>query len=105
MLEYQLQHGASEENIIGQAVKSGLPLPDRIENAPSIWPGLELYYIGFIELTTSRQIGMGIGPIPWVVIEQYCALKDLDEEQREAMHYHIIEMDTVYLKHMQKKTK
>lgn len=104
MLEYQLQHGAIEETIIGQAVHSGRPIPDRIENSPSILPGLELYYIAFQDLNSSRQMGMGLGPIPWVVIQQYCQLKELSDEQTEAMHHHIPLMDTVFLKHHQKKS-
>lgn len=105
MLEYQLQQGKNEQQIIEQAVKFGLPIPSRIENAPSLLPGLELYYLGFLELTSSRSIGMGVGPIPWIAIEQYCQLKGLDEEQTEAMHHHIVTMDTVYMKHQAKKNK
>jgi len=105
VLEYQLQHGQVEQQIIEQAMKSGQPIPSRIENAPSIMPGLELYYIGFMELTSSRQMGWSIGPIPWLAIEQYCVMKGLDEEQQEAMHHHIIAMDTVYMKYQAKKQK
>lgn len=89
-----------------QAVKSGLPIPSRIENAPSIAPGLELYYMGFLELTSSRSMGgFGIGPIPWLAIEQYCRMMELDAEQAEAMHHHVTEMDRAYIKHQQKKNK
>ena len=105
MLEYQLQQGHVEQQIIEQAVKAGLPIPARIENAPSIMPGLELYYLGFLELTSSRQVGMGVGPIPWLAIEQYCVMKGLDEEQSEAMHHHIVQMDTVYLRYQAAKNK
>lgn len=100
-----MEQGHIEDQIIRQAVRSGLPIPSRIENAPSIWPGLELYYLGFLELNSSRQIGMGLGPIPWLAIEQYCAAKQLDDDQREAMHHHVTEMDRVYLKVQAKKSK
>lgn len=50
-------------------------------------------------------MGFGIGPIPWLAIEQYCMVKGLDEEQQEAMHHHIIAMDTVYIKYQAKKQK
>jgi hypothetical protein len=43
------------------------------------------------------------GPIPWLVIEQYCTEVELDDDQREAMHHHIVQMDLAYLKHMKKK--
>lgn len=89
--------------IIEQAVRSGLPLPARIENSPSILPGLELYYLGFLEISSSRSIGWSLGPIPWLAIEQYSQIKELDEEQTEAMHHHIVAMDTAFLRHHAKK--
>lgn len=101
-----MEQGHIEDQIIKQAVRSGLPLPDRIQNAPSILPGLELYYIGFLELTSSRQLGgFGIGPISWLTIEQYCGVKELDEDQKQAMHHHVAEMDRAYIRHQQKKNK
>lgn len=101
-----MEQGHIEEQIIKQAVRSGLPLPDRIQNAPSILPGLELYYIGFLDLTSSRQIGgMGIGPIPWLAVEQYCQVMELDDDQRTAMHFHVTELDKAYIRHQQKKNK
>lgn len=103
MLEYQLQHGANEEAVIRQSAKSGQPLPARIENAPSLLIGLDLYYIGFQDLSSSRQVGMGLGPIPWMAIEQYCHLIGLDQDQKEAMHHHIVEMDSAFLKFHNKK--
>lgn len=100
-----MEQGHLEEQIIKQAVKSGLPIPNRIENAPSIAPGLELYYLGFLRLNSSRQMGFSIGPISWLTIEQYCDANDLDDFQREAMHHHIVAMDTAYLKIQAKKAK
>lgn len=82
----------------------GLPLPEKIQNAPSLKPGLELYYIAFQDLMASRNSGMSLGPIWWSTIQTYCDAKRLDEEQTEAMHHHIKEMDTVWLKFMNKKS-
>jgi hypothetical protein len=87
-----------------QCLREGLALPDRIANAPELLPGLELFYLGFVELTDSRQLGMGLGPIPWKVIHDYCEALELDEEQTEAMHHHLREMDAAYLEHHRKKT-
>lgn len=84
-------------------MREGLPLPDRIQNAPELLPGLELYWLAFMELTDSRTIGMGLGPIPWKVVHDYCVAYDLDEEQREAMHHHIRELDAAYLEHQRSK--
>lgn len=88
-----------------QAAKHGLPLPAKIENAPSLLPGLDLYYLGFQDLMASRQVGMGVGPIWWGTIQDYCERKGLDEEQTEAMQHHIKVMDVVFLKYSQKKNK
>lgn len=101
-----MEQGHIEEQIIVQAVRSGHPIPDRIQNSPSILPGLELYYIGFLDLNSSRPLGFsGVGPIPWSVVEDYCVKKELDEEQNEAMHHHIGELDKAYIKRQQKKNK
>jgi len=100
-----MEQGHLEEMIIKQAVRSGLTLPDKIQNAPSIAPGLELYYLAFLRLNSSRQVGFGPGPISWLTIEQYSTVNGLDSDQREAMHHHIVEMDTAYLKIQAKKAK
>jgi hypothetical protein len=83
----------------------GLPLPEKIQNAPSLRPGLELYYIAFQDLMASRPVGMGVGPIWWSTVQTYCEAKHLSEDQTDAMHNHIKAMDAAYLKHMNKKTK
>ena len=101
-----MEQGHIEDQIIKQAVRSGLPLPDRIQNAPSILPGLELYYMGFLDLTSCRSLGgFGIGPISWLAIEQYCEMMKLDDDQRAAMHFHVTELDKAYIRHQQKKNK
>ena len=47
---------------------------------------------------------MGLGPIPWLVIEQYCRMMELEEDQAMAMHFHIVQMDTAFLKLQKKKS-
>lgn len=79
------------------------PLPEKIANAPSLLPGLELYYKGFMDLISSRMIGMGPGPIWWDTIQTYCERTNLDDIQTEAMHHHVKNMDEVYLKHVDSK--
>ena len=84
-------------------MREGLPLPQRLENAPSLLPGLELYYMGFMDLMASRQVGFSVGPIWWETVQKYCETYRLGEEQTEDMHYHIRNLDTVYLDYQQKK--
>lgn len=95
----------AETAIITQSVKRGKELPDRIKNAPSLLPGLELYWQGFMDLMSSRITGMGIGPIWWSEVQKYCEAKGLSADQTEAMHYHIRVMDTAYIEHSMKKAK
>ena len=85
-------------------MREGVPLPQRIENAPSLLPGLDLYYIGFMDLMASRQVGFGMGPIWWITVHQYCEVHGIVGLQEEDMHYHIKNLDTLYLKHHAKKT-
>lgn len=87
-----------------QCAKIGWELPDSIQNAPELNQGLELYLGAFFDLQASRQLGMSAGPIWWDTIQNYCDRNGLDVEQTEAMHHHIQAMDTVYLKHLQKKS-
>ncbi len=77
-------------------MRSHQPVPKRIQNAPELSLGLELYFLGFMDLSNSRQIGFGSGPIPWGAIQEYCLYNDLDVEQVEDMHYHISHLDTVW---------
>ncbi len=100
-----MDQGPAEQKIIEQCARSGWDLPEKIKNAPSLLPGLELYYIAFMSLEASRQIGMGAGPIWWTTVQDYCERQGLDEEQTEAMHIHIKAMDTAYLKNLARKNK
>lgn len=50
-----------------------MPIPESIQNAPVLLPGLEFYYAAFWNLTTDRPIGMAEGPIPWSSMQRYCA--------------------------------
>ena len=86
------------------AVQRGDPLPEKLANAPSILPGLEIYYQAFWDLSTTRQHGMGLGPIPWDKVEEYADRGLYNEEQRSALHFYIQRMDTLYLNKMNKKS-
>ena len=57
--------GKTEANIIEQARKMGMPLPDTIANKPQILVGLEIYWKAFAELSSDRSVGMAEGPILW----------------------------------------
>lgn len=82
-----------------------MPLPKAIADAPELEPGLDLFYLAFMDLTTCRSMGFGEGPIPWTAVRDYCNDMDLEGDQREDMFIHIRLMDTVYLNHRASKVK
>ena len=88
---------------MAQCFREGLPLPERIANAPALGLGLEIFYIGFHDLSSSRSVGMDIGPISWQTINDYCRSLDLPEEQALAMHFHVGKMDAAFLEYRRKK--
>lgn len=91
-----------EKTIIVQAIRSGRPIPDKIQNAPRLWMGLEIYYDGFMRLINSRSIGMSLGHIHWSTIQDFCEKTGLDEDTTFAMHTHITALDTTYVTHHSK---
>jgi hypothetical protein len=72
-------------------------LPQRIQNAPVIPWGLQLYYAAFFDLTTCRSSASSGGLIRWVDVEEYCLKLNLTDEQKEDMHYYVRCMDNAYL--------
>lgn len=79
-------------------MRDGLPLPQRIQNAPSLAFGMQLYYGAFFELSTCRQASMSLGPIPWTAIKDYAIAHELDEEQTEDLFHFVRVLDNEYLR-------
>lgn len=48
--------------------------PKALASKPRTWPHLEWVLEAFLDLTSSRQIGWGIGPIPVSEVTAYCDL-------------------------------
>lgn len=59
--------------------------------------GDEFYLSAFWELSTTRQFGMGVGPIPWNRMVQYAQFHELEEDVARAFVQVMREMDGVYL--------
>lgn len=98
--------GKDEKWLMQQARRQGTPLPERVANAPELWPGLELFLQAFMELTSCRGLGYGaIGPIPWIALQTYCDVHDLRGEQREDLFYFVQRMDKSYMDWQTKKSK
>lgn len=83
-----------------------MPLPERIQNAPELLQGLELFYMAFMDLTSCRGQGYGTeGPIGWLQISEYCLIHGIIGEQRDDLIYHVQKMDETYLSFKAKKLK
>lgn len=78
-------------------MRFGLPLPDRIQNAPELLLGLQLYYQGFIELTSCRQIGMALGPVSYLSMMEYCRAVGIEGDQRDDFLWITSRLDQRYL--------
>lgn len=85
-----------------QCKADGLPVPDKIKNAPELRPWLQIYWTTFEDLGSCRQVGMAVGPIPWTAINEYGKVYGFTEEQVRLCTWYIRELDTVYLKHLAK---
>lgn len=48
---------------------------------------------------------MGLGPIPWTAVNEYCNTYGIHGEQREDMFYHVEHLDDVYRDYVEKQTK
>lgn len=75
-------------------------LPDWWDKRPPSFRGDDFYLRAFWELSSCRQFGMTVGPIPWHRILAYGAWKRLDRGMLEVFIRVIREMDEVYLKHL-----
>lgn len=100
-----LDMGPHEQSIARQAAQAGLPLPDRIQNAPELTLGLGLYLGAFFELDSERSHAFGPTSIPFTSIVNYARAFDFDDEQAEDLVYYIRKMDEVNLKRVAEKQK
>jgi len=83
--------------VLEQCYAGRRPRPQWLREAPSLLPGLDFYFTAFNELTTCRAIGMGVGPIPWNVVQEYADRQGLDDEERQCLLHLLRAMDNAYL--------
>ena len=102
---YQLKQGPTEQKIIKDHLSAGLPIHDKIKNAPVLIPGLGFYYKAFCELDADRPIGFGICKIPWTSKRNYASDYAVDEEQYEDLFFFIDQMDNAYIDYEKAKQK
>jgi hypothetical protein len=97
--------GQAEQRIIRQCYARKKALPERIQNAPNLFTGLELFFQAFVELNTNRNTGWSAGPIPGWCIDDYADRLELTKEEAEDLTYHIRMMDQAFLKYSARKNK
>lgn len=97
--------GAKEQNIIKDCLRSGTKIPDRIENAPELIRGLELYLLSFFDIDSDRDCAFSMRPLSWASVRNYAILNKFDEEQTEDLHFFIRKMDEAHLKRVNKGVK
>lgn len=89
---------------VPKLVRAGVDLERApfMQNAPDLPEHLEWVYEAFWALSSSRQIGMGIGPIPFEPIDRYADRYHI--EDFEEFHHLIRAMDAAFLEHHNRKT-
>lgn len=88
-----LEMGDSELAIAKQAIQNGIPIPDRIQNAPGLFPGLELFLGAFFDLDSERTHSNGVTMIPASRIHDWADRYRLTDEMREDLIHHVRWMD------------
>lgn len=92
MLRYE-RDGYSVE----AAIRKGRDLPPWYLDEPPIHPSQDFYLQAFSDLSTTRQIGMGPGPIPWDKILLYAHWMELERDVTRAFVQIIQLMDSAYM--------
>lgn len=100
-----MEQGPGERKIIETCLRERLPFPKRIENAPELCLGLELFYSAWCDLDTDRPVGWNARPIPWTAMRDYADAYSITGEQREDLFYFVRAMDKAYLKYVDSKAK
>lgn len=89
--------------MLTRCYRHGMPVPDRIANAPELPLGMELYYNAYLELSTCRQSGWGPAPIPWVAILDYSRTFEFDDEQQDDLFFFVRALDKAFLNYHKEK--
>lgn len=93
---------------MADAVRRGLVprLPDRVLNAPRLYPELEVYWLAFTHLNTCRPPAFeGVCPIPLTAVLQYASFKGFNHEQAEELDFLVSRMDIEYMRWVEQKHK
>lgn len=76
----------------------GRQVPDAFFDRPDPLPESHFYWRAFCELSTERQIGMGVGPIPYSKAREYAQRYELNEDEWDFFWEIIQDVDSENLK-------
>lgn len=77
-----LEQGPLQHQLLRDAYKSRMPVPDKFKNAPDLLPGVELYFTGYLELASFAGLPRARRQIVWADVRAYALDHGFDEEQR-----------------------
>ncbi len=97
-LTYQQEGWASESGQYQRARGTGGRAQRFIEEEPGVERGDEFYLRAFWELSSERQFGQAIGPVPWSKIVQYGVRRNLDDAMMVVFESVVRNLDEAYLK-------
>lgn len=76
----------------------GQPDPEWLANQPELLPGEDFYMRAFWDLSTERQVGFTLGPIPGSLIDEYGSRNGLDFDTMDLFRAVIRMLDDAYIK-------
>lgn len=79
------------------------PVPDKYRPPPDPGPAEVFYLSAFNELSTCRQIGLGVGSIPWTAIVKLAKYYGFGDHLTKVLLATVRAMDQVYLEWSDKK--
>ena len=89
--------------MISQARRFGEALPEHLENPPKLHYGSGFFFQAFLDLCSTRNIGMDISGISWLSAEKYAERFGLSLDELADFWYLIAGMDNAYLKRVRSK--
>ena len=87
------------QKVIKAAKESGRPLPKSLRDVQPVQAHQKLYLLAFQDCTTCRQVGMGLGPIPWTAVREWCTAARLSEIESDEVWFVVTRIDEAFLKH------
>jgi hypothetical protein len=102
-IEWELTFGPHAEKIANAAIEMNEPVPEDCV-APELDEECVFAHGAFHELSTDRQAGFGIGPIPWSSINAYSMRYGIiDSDEFDEFVWMVRVMDNAYVAHHAKK--